>query len=149
MKFSAWDAEKAAAIVEAEADRPGALLPILHALNETFGCVPADAIPIVASALNLTRAEVHGVVSFYHDFRPEPPTGRLVKLCRAEACQARGGEALAAAIEAHLAGRTDVAIEAVYCLGLCASGPAAMVDGRPYARLDAGALERLLAEPGS
>jgi len=148
MDFSAWDANKAAAIVEAGTDRPGALLPILHALSETFGCVPADAIPIVARALNLTRADVHGVVSFYHDFRPEPPPRRLVKLCRAEACQARGGEALAAAIEARLAGRADVAIEAVYCLGLCASGPAAMVDGRLHARLDAAALERLLAEPG-
>lgn len=147
MDFAAWNAEKAAAIVDAEADRPGALLPILNALNEMFGCVPVDAIPIVARALNLTRAEVHGVVSFYHDFRQEPPPRRVLKLCRAEACQARGGEALAAAIEARLSGRRDVAIEAVYCLGLCASGPAAMVDGRPYARLDAAVLERLLAEP--
>jgi len=147
MDFSVWNAERAAAIVAAEADRPGALLPILHALNEMFGCVPAAAIPIVARALNLTRAEVHGVVSFYHDFRREPPPRRVLKLCRAEACQARGGDALAAAIEARLSGRGDVAVEAVYCLGLCASGPAAMVDGRPHARLDLGALERLLAEP--
>jgi formate dehydrogenase subunit gamma len=146
MEFSAWDAAKAVGIIEAEAGREGPLLPMLHALNEAFGCVPEAAVPILAAALNLTRAEVHGVVSFYHDFRREPPPRRVLRLCRAEACQARGGEALAAAAEARFAARDDVAVGAVYCLGLCASGPAAMLDGRPHARLDLPRLERLLAD---
>jgi formate dehydrogenase subunit gamma len=146
MRFSPWDPARAAAIATAEAGREGALLPILHALQAEFGCIPREALPIVAEILNLSRAEVHGVVSFYHDFRGEPPPARLLQLCRAEACQARGGEALAAAIEAKVAGRADVALEAVYCLGLCASGPAAMLNGRPYARLDAERVEQLLAE---
>jgi formate dehydrogenase subunit gamma len=86
------------------------------------------------------------VISFYHDFRQAPPPRRVVKLCGAEACQARGVARLAAELEARLTGRADVAIETVYCLGLCASGPAALIDGRPFGRLDADRLEQVLAE---
>jgi formate dehydrogenase subunit gamma len=134
--FETWSPERTVEILAAHADLEGPLLPILHEMQEVFGHVPASAVPIIAGALNLSRAEVHGVVSFYHDFRAEPRAGRSIKLCRAEACQARGVEALIKAIE----GRLD--IEPAYCLGLCASGPAALVDGKPVARLTA---ERLVA----
>jgi formate dehydrogenase iron-sulfur subunit len=106
----------------------GGLLPLLHAIQGALGHVPAEAVPIVAEALNLSRAEVHGVISFYHDFRSAPAEGRVVKLCRAEACQARGVDAVAAELE-----RDGVATEAIYCLGLCAIGPSALVDGQPVA----------------
>jgi formate dehydrogenase iron-sulfur subunit len=106
----------------------GALLPLLHAIQQSLGHVPADAVPIIAHALNLSRAEVHGVISFYHDFRAEKADGPVIKLCRAEACQARGVDATAARIEA-----AGIATEPVYCLGLCAIGPSALVDGVPLA----------------
>jgi formate dehydrogenase subunit gamma len=142
------------AIIAAEADREGALLPILHALTDVFGYLPDAATPLIAAALNISRADVHGVITFYHDFRREPPPDHVVKLCRAEACQARGGRALAAhaerrlgvKLEPHGQAKDGVALEPVYCLGLCASGPAAMVDGRPVARLDAAKFDRVLAE---
>jgi formate dehydrogenase iron-sulfur subunit len=106
----------------------GGLLPLLHAIQQALGYVPAEAVPIVAEALNLSRAEVHGTISFYHDFRSAPAEGRVVKLCRAEACQARGVDAVAATLE-----REGVVTEPVYCLGLCAVGPSALVDGQPVA----------------
>src|SRR6476646_7718859 len=92
----AWSPERAAGIVEAHAGRLGALLPILHDLQAAFGCVPAEATPFLAEKLNLSRAEVHGTISFYHDFRSAPAGRRTVRLCRAEACQAMGGAAVAA-----------------------------------------------------
>jgi len=129
------------------------MLPILHALQETFGHVPEAAVRMVAEALNLTRAEVHGVVTFYHDFRHEPPGRRVLKLCRAEACRAAGCDALAARAEATLGipvgGTTPdgrVTLEAVYCLGLCATAPSAMHDSRVIGRLDEARLTTLLAE---
>ena len=137
-----FDPARAAQIVIAGADREGALLPILHALMEAFGHVPGEAVAIVAGALNLSRAEVHGVVTFYHDFRTEPPPRHVFKLCRAEACPARGGEALAVYAEAE-ARQTDIAVEPIYCLGLCASGPAAMMDGRVVARLTPARIDAL------
>ena len=114
---------------------PGALLPVLHAIQDALGFIPPDAVPRVAQALNLSQAEVHGVISFYHDFRTIPPARHIVKYCRAEACQARGGEAVERALSDRLAaiGREQVALEPVYCLGLCAIGPNALVDGRPAA----------------
>ena len=148
MPFAVWNAEQAAAIVAAQANREGALLPILHAVNHAFGHVPDAIVPIIAQTLNLSRAEVHGVISFYHDFKTSPPPAHVLKLCRAEACQARGGEALAARTLARLADRADIVVEAVYCLGLCASGPAAMLDGRLAARLDDDRLTALLAAAG-
>ncbi|WP_108658663.1 NAD(P)H-dependent oxidoreductase subunit E [Acuticoccus kandeliae] len=138
------EADRLDAIITEHRHRDGPLLPILHDIQHTFGAIDEAAKRHVAAALNLTRAEVHGVVSFYHDFR-ETPVGRpVIKLCRAEACQARGGEALAAKA-ADIAG-DRVAIEAVYCLGLCSIGPAAMVGETPHARLDEAALARLVAE---
>jgi formate dehydrogenase subunit gamma len=152
--YRPWDPETASAVVAAEAGREGALLPILHALLATFGHVPDEATPIVAEALNLSRADVHGVITFYHDFRRQPPPAHVVKLCRAEACQARGGDALAAHAERRLGAPVDphgqasggISLEPIYCLGLCASGPAALIDGRPVARLDAARFDAVIAE---
>jgi formate dehydrogenase subunit gamma len=149
----AWNVEHAGEIIARHRHRDGALLPILHALQEAFGCVPEAAVPVVAQALNLSRAEVHGVVTFYHDFRREPAGRHVLKLCRAEACQAAGGDALANRAEAKLGvaiGETtpdgQLTVEATYCLGLCATAPSAMLDGRPVGRLDLQRLDALLAE---
>jgi formate dehydrogenase subunit gamma len=131
----------------------GPLLPILHAVQEAFGHVPEAAIPVIAEELNLTRAEVYGVVTFYHDFRPAPAGRHVIKLCRAEACQSMGAEALIAHAERLLGvslGETSadgrVTLEAVYCLGLCATSPAALVDGRPVGRLTPDTVDMLAAE---
>ena len=139
-RYEPWSAERATTIIAAHRHRDGAALPILHALQHAFGYVPDEAIRMVAEALNLSRAEVHGTVTFYHDFRKEPPGRRVLKLCRAEACQAAGGDALAARAEEKLGvkmGETTpdnrVTLEPVYCLGLCDSSPAAMLD-RPRRR---------------
>jgi formate dehydrogenase subunit gamma len=152
---SPWTAELAREILERHAGREGALLPILHDVQASVGWVPDEAAADVALALNLSRAEVHGVLTFYHDFRRSPPGARIVKLCQAEACQARGARAVAAAAEAHFAlrlGATSldgaVTLEPIYCLGLCASGPAALVDGWPVARLQPDDVERLLEAAG-
>ncbi len=141
------------AVISAHLDREGPLLPILHGLQEVFGHVPPAATPLIATALNITRAEVHGVVSFYHDFREAPAGRHVLKICRAEACQAMGGREVAAAALARLGvgwhGTTAdgaVTVEPVYCLGLCACAPAAMVDGRPVGRVDAARMDALLAE---
>jgi len=148
-----WDAERAHAIIAAHRALDGATLPILHALQEAFGHVPDAAVPIVAEALNLSRAEVYGVVTFYHDFRRAPAGRHVLKLCRAEACQAAGGDALAARAAGKLGvkiGETTadgrVTFEPVYCLGLCSVSPAAMFDGRLHARLDQGKLDALIAQ---
>ncbi|MCW1383543.1 NAD(P)H-dependent oxidoreductase subunit E [Novosphingobium sp. KCTC 2891] len=129
-----------AAIVAAHAGREGPLLPILHDVQAAQGHVSEEAIRTIAHGLNLSRAEVHGVVSFYHDFRTQPDPRPVVKLCRAEACQARGVEALVAALPPQ----NQVRIETVYCLGLCSAGPAALAAGRPHARLDAAKLAALV-----
>jgi formate dehydrogenase subunit gamma len=146
--FEPWSPARAQDIVAAHLGLEGPLLPILHAIQSVFGCVPSQASPIIAKALNLSRAEVHGVITFYHDFTAAPSGPRLFKVCRAEACQARGGEAAAAFLLArlglpseagHWGGTTAdgaVTVEAVYCLGLCAVSPAALIDGEPVGRLD-------------
>jgi formate dehydrogenase subunit gamma len=121
--------------------REGPLLPILHDVQKTFGHVSEDAMREIAGALNLTRAEVYGVVSFYHDFRKEAEIRPVIKLCRAEACKARGVEALVPIADAQ----SRVKVEAVYCLGLCSVGPAAMIGDAVYARLDAERLTSLMA----
>jgi formate dehydrogenase subunit gamma len=148
-----WSSERATEIIRQHADRPGATLPVLHALQETFGHVPEEAVPLVAQALNLSRAEVHGVVTFYHDFRRTPPGRHVLKLCRAEACQAMGSDDLAKHAERRLGiklGATTpdgrVTVEAIYCLGLCACAPSAMLDGEVLGRLDATRLDALLTE---
>ncbi|MEN6585049.1 MAG: formate dehydrogenase subunit gamma [Sulfuricella sp.] len=107
--------------------QPGALLPILHDIQHELGYVPEDAVPLIAKELNLSRAEVHGVITYYHHFRQTPPGKHVVRVCRAEACQANGGEALAAHAATRLR-HDDVTLEQVYCLGLCACGPAIQID---------------------
>jgi len=145
-----WSEAETLAIVGRHAGREGPLLPILHDVQATWGFVPRDAVPVIASALNLSRAEVWGVVTFYHDFRHDPAGRHVLKLCRAEACQSVGCEALVARAEARLGtacGSTSpegVTLEAVYCLGLCATGPSAMVDGQVVGRLDPARLDRMI-----
>lgn len=145
-----FNKDRAAAIIAAEAGREGAALPILHALQAEFGYVPRETVPMIAAALNISRAEMHGIVTFYHDFRDHPPGRHVLRLCRAEACQAMGGDALADHTRDRLGidwhGTTKdgaVTLEPVFCLGLCAIGPAGMMDDRPLGRLDA---ERVAAE---
>ena len=140
--MAAWNEAQAGDILRRHEGRDGALLPILHDVQAAFGHVPAEAVPFIAHALNLSRAEVHGVVSFYHDFREAPAGTHVVKLCRAEACQARGVEALVPAAQAAAGGRVRLAT--VYCLGLCSAGPAARVGDAVHARLDEAALVRLI-----
>ncbi len=129
----------------------GALLPIFHAIQHRLGWVPASSVPLIAQALNLSRADVHGVLTFYHDFRQAPAGRHVLKLCQAEACQSRGSRELTEHAEARLGvplGETTsdgaVTLEAIYCLGLCASGPAALIDGAPMARLNAAAMDGLI-----
>jgi formate dehydrogenase subunit gamma len=128
-------------ILAEHAGREGPLLPILHDVQKLFGHVSEDSIRAIATGLNLTRAEVYGVVSFYHDFRKEPEARPVLKLCRSEACKARGVEALVPIVE----GQDRVKVEAIYCLGLCSVGPAAMVGDQVHARLNAERLTGLLA----
>lgn len=136
------DAARLAEIIADHAHREGPLLPILHACQRAFGCVDAAAEAQIAKALNLSRAEVHGVVSFYHDFTPAPDPRPAVELCRAEACQARGVEALVAAAQGAAGGRVN--LKTVYCLGLCSAGPAARVGDALHARLDEATLIALV-----
>lgn len=135
--------DRIAQILDAHQGLEGPLLPILHAIQAAFGYVPETAIPQIAKALQMTKAEVHGVISFYHDFRSKPAGRHVLKLCRAEACQTVGADAVADQIKRALGidwhettadGR--VTLEPVFCLGLCACGPAAMVDGRLVGRVD-------------
>jgi formate dehydrogenase subunit gamma len=151
--YAPWNAARGAEIIAEHTHLEGATLVILHALQGAFGCVPEPAIPMIASALNLSRAEVHGVFTFYHDFRREPAGRHVLKLCRAEACQAAGGEALTARAEAQLGiaiGNTTadgrVTLEPIYCLGLCATAPSAMLDGRVVGRLNEARIDALVAE---
>ncbi len=118
----------------------GPLLPILHAVQAEWGHIPEETLLPIAAALNIGKAEIHGVVSFYHDFRRQPRPKHVVRICRAESCQARGGRALERDVKERLSGREDVLFEDVYCLGLCACSPAAMVDGELVGRAEADAL---------
>lgn len=134
-------------------NRPDALLEILHDLQEDLGFIPEAALPALAKALNLSRAEVHGVVTFYHDYRREPAGRHVIKVCRAEACQSMRGNELSAMIERFLQvklGQTTadgaITVEAVYCLGNCALSPAIMVDGKLVGRVDAAKFEKIVAE---
>jgi formate dehydrogenase subunit gamma len=151
--YEPWSEARGAEIISEHAALEGATLVILRALQEAFGYVPEPAIPMVASALNVSRAEVHGVFTFYPDFRKQPAGQHVIKLCRAEACQAAGGDALAARAEAKLGiaiGDTTpderVTLEPIYCLGLCATAPSAMLDGRLVGRLDEARIDALIAE---
>jgi len=144
------------AVIDDHLHLEGPLLPMLHAFQQEFGHIPGSAIPMIAEALNITKAELHGVISFYHDFRKAPAGRHVLKICRAEACQAVGGTALAEATLEKLGldwhGTTPngaVTVEPVYCLGLCACGPAAMVDDKVMGRVDAARLDALLKEAGA
>lgn len=134
----------------------GPMLPILHAVQAEYGHVPAEALPQIADALNISRAEAQGVMSFYHDFRDHSAGRHVLKLCRAEACKAVGGDALADAAKARLGvdwhGTTPngaLTLEPVFCLGLCACGPAALLDGRVIGRVDAARLDEIATEAGA
>ncbi|MGF7009375.1 formate dehydrogenase subunit gamma [Aminobacter sp. BE322] len=131
----------------------GPLIPILHGVQEEFGYVPQETLPIIAEALNLSRAEVHGVFTFYHDFRKEPAGRHVLKLCQAEACQSMGSDAIAAQIKQKLGidfhettKDGAVTLEPVYCLGLCACAPSAMLDGEVIGRLDADKIDEIAEE---
>ena len=165
-----WDPKRAAEIISAHASLDGPTMPILHALQDEFGYIPEEAVPLIASSLNLSRAEVHGVVTFYHDFREAPagrhvtitfyhdfrrePAGRhILKLCRAEACQAMNGPHIARELLVKLGiewgGTTPdgvLTVEGVYCLGLCACAPSALYDGSPIGRLDREKLDAVVRD---
>jgi formate dehydrogenase subunit gamma len=137
-----WDADRALILIKEMESLPGALLPILHALQDEFGYVDKAAIPLIADALNLSHAEVHGVISFYHDFRHSPAGRHVLKMCRAEACQSMGCESTIRHVEKRLGvhlGETSedrsFTVDAVYCLGNCALSPAVMLDGKLYGRV--------------
>jgi formate dehydrogenase subunit gamma len=132
-------------------DQPGALLPMLHDIQHELGCIPAETVPVIAEALNLSRAEVHGVITFYPHFRTEPAGRHVLEVCRAEACQAMGADRLIAHAQAHLgcefhqtSADGAFTLEPVYCLGLCAQSPAVMLDGQPHARVSPEKLVRIL-----
>ena len=156
--YEPWSMDRAASIIAAHAvpqDTPAqsAALPTLHALQHAFGFIHAEAIPMIALALNVSRADMHGVVTFYHEFRRSPPGRHMLHLCRAEACQAVGGEAVADQVRADLGvdwhGTTadgSVTLEPVFCLGLCASGPAALVNGQPMGHLTASSAKDLVRD---
>lgn len=151
--YAPWNAKIARSIIAGKQSMPGALLPILHALQSEFGYIDREAEPMIADILNISRAEVHGVVTFYHDFRRAPPGRHILKLCRAEACQSAGADALAAFAEAKVgvaigsaASNGRISLDPVYCLGLCAVAPSAMLDGRVVGRLDEQKLDALLKE---
>jgi formate dehydrogenase subunit gamma len=146
-------AERAADVCRRHGNRPDELIEILHAVQEDLGCVPESVVPVIAKAINLSRAEVHGVITFYHDFRREPAGRHVVKICRAESCQSMNGEALCNHARARLGlgfGETAadgrVTLDAVYCLGNCALSPAMMVDGRLHGRVDAKRFDDIMAE---
>jgi formate dehydrogenase subunit gamma len=146
-----WDRERVLEIIRSNKNRPGALLPILHGVQDALGYVPPDSVPLIAGELNLSRAEVHGVISFYHYFRDTPPGKRTIYLCRAESCQAVGSDAL----EVHAKRRLGIdyhettedgafSLEPVYCLGNCACSPSIMVDKDVYGRVTAEEFDHII-----
>lgn len=148
-----WAPQAIQAEVDALKHKPGALLPILHALQDRIGFIPEAAVPIIADALHQTRAEVHGVISFYHHFRTTPPGRHVVQICRAEACQSVGARQLEAHAKARLGvdyhqttPDREITLEAVYCLGNCACGPSIRVDDSIHGRVTPDAFDELMDE---
>jgi len=146
-------APRTQAVIDEMAGLEGPLLPILHGIQAEFGYVPSESLPIIAEALNISRAEAHGVATFYHDYRKAPAGRHVLKLCQAEACQSMGSDRVAAMVKQALgvgfhetAKDGSVTLEPVYCLGLCACAPAAMLDGEVIGRVDAEAIEEIVAE---
>lgn len=142
--------------LEKHAQQRGSLLPILHTIQDSLGYIPDRVIPCLSEHLQLSRAEIHGVISFYAHFRTEAPANHILEVCRAEACQAMGGNALAEHVKRRLncdfhAQSSDgrVSLEPVYCLGLCAQSPAIMLNGEPHARMTAEKLDALLHDQGA
>ncbi len=142
-------------LVDAHARQPGGLMPLLHAVQDAVGHVPDDAVPLIAEGLNLSRAEVHGVITYYHHFRREPAGRHVLQVCRAESCQAMGSDALwdhacsrLAVPEGGTTADGAVTLEPVYCLGLCAMSPAVALDEQPRARMSASRLDALLQGAG-
>lgn len=133
------------AVLDTRRQQPGALLPILHDIQDQLGYVPNEAVADIAEALNLSRAEVHGVITYYHHFRTEAPKGVVVQVCRAEACQSCGSEALWEHASKKAAGQ-NVTLEPVYCLGLCATAPSMSINDQPYARVSHAKFDKLLAQ---
>jgi formate dehydrogenase subunit gamma len=148
-----WCEQRAREIIASHAGVDGPLLPILHSLQEEFGHIPEESVTLVADTLNRSRAEIWGVVTFYHDFHREPHGRHVLKLCRAEACQSRGADGLHAKVHAKLGtgwGETTtdgrITVEPVFCLGLCAQAPSAMLDGEPTGNLDWDQMQTLIEE---
>ncbi|MCA1324638.1 formate dehydrogenase subunit gamma [Herbaspirillum sp. alder98] len=146
-----FDVAAVRGIIAERGQMAGAMLPILHGIQDRIGYIPSDAVALIAAELNVSRAEVHGVISFYHYFRQQAPARHVVQVCRAEACQARGGEALADAAQNLLgcgfhesSGDGQFMLEPVYCLGQCACGPNVTIDDQLHARVDAAKLQRLV-----
>jgi formate dehydrogenase subunit gamma len=144
-----YDRDIASELIASFDARPELLVQILHSFQDRFGWIPEAAIRQLAEELNLSRADVHGVVSFYHDFRSTPPGRHVVRICQAEACQAMGSRALSAHAESALGGkmnetREDLTLEPVYCLGNCACSPSVMVNGNTYGRVDAGRFDDIV-----
>jgi formate dehydrogenase subunit gamma len=149
----AFDADLARTLIDRKRRSPGSMLPILHDLQERFGYIDERVIPLLADALNISRAETLGVISFYHDFRRSPVDGRVLKLCRAESCQAMGCEDLVSHLEHRHGVKVDdeenhfgLHVETVYCLGNCALSPAALLDGEPIGRLDRDRIDAIVAD---
>lgn len=156
MKQNEGDMNEIEALIEGLKEQPGALLPILHAVQDRLGYVPKDSVPVIANALNLSRAEVHGVLSFYHYFRQTPPGKKVIHLCRAESCKAMGADRLESHAKAVLGAdfhenSPDGAftLEPVYCLGNCAASPSVMVDREVYGRVTPERFDEILAEEGA
>jgi len=146
-------AARTAAVIAEHRSLEGPLLPILHAIQQEFGFVPRASLPIIADALNISNAEAHGVATFYHDYRSAPAGRHVLKLCQAEACQSMGSDKVAAMVKQALgigfhetAKDGSVTLEPVYCLGLCACSPSALLDGEPIGRIDAETIEEIVAE---
>ncbi len=148
-----WDKNTVAEVIQSLQDKPGALLPILHGIQDALGYIPAESVPLIAAALNISRAEVHGVITFYHYFRETPPGKHTVHVCRAESCQSLNGVAL----EAHAKAKLGIdyhettadgafSLEPVYCLGNCACSPAISIDGETYGRVSPERFDEILNE---
>ena len=151
MTQQSWDIEQVRSIIDGLKAKPGALLPILHAIQDALGYVPPDSVPMIALALNISRADVHGVITFYHYFRESPPGSKTIYVCRAEACQSMGSEAL----EEHIKSRLGVdyhentpdgaySLEPMYCLGNCACSPSIMLDKEVFGRVSPERFDEIL-----
>jgi formate dehydrogenase subunit gamma len=148
-----WDRNTVAEVIQSLQDTPGAMLPILHGIQDALGYIPPDSVPMIASALNVSRAEVHGVITFYHYFRETPPGKHTIHLCRAESCQSMGAVDLEAHAKTKLGidfhettANGEFSLEPVYCLGNCACSPAISVDGETYGRVSPARFDEILNE---